>query len=337
MIPTLVSVLQLSTLPIKDRCKLACLRHKLCAQYTVAVWRQGVSLGLWHHTAQAVIYGQSCCTLALSCFPSDIPLGSVRVTEWRFIGLLIVLVSDLPPASRELHTHTYTHTRARARARVQTAYIRLGIVTDGQMLGRAFEWLYSKHDNNIGCLQLQQAVIPPFMLFWARRWLRACWDQFCEASIVAVGVDTLSAGRTIMQNVTEFNYLKTNAHLSYISSRSPYRAVNTPSGSYHFICWAAFTSEWLAIDCRQFRPIGGVAAIFRVTVPIKTFPKWSRVPKGDVACGWSLGFAVPRPTPRCVVTLNRQTDRQRSRSVRLFSRRKSRWAFRTSSHCRNID
>ena len=129
---------------------------------------------------------------------------ALYVTEWRFIGHLIVLFSDLPPACRgTARTHAHTHRR------------HAFIFTDGQMFGRVFEWLCAQHANNGGCLQLKQAVIPPFMLSWARRWRRAYWDQFCEASIVTVGIVYWLYKTHRQAKCCLIKSLKMNTHLSY--------------------------------------------------------------------------------------------------------------------------
>lgn len=85
----------------------------------------------------------TCYTLTLVCFPFEIPVCCVGVPEWGFIEHLNVLFSDLPHACRG------------------TAHNRLGIVKDGQMFGKVFEWLCTQHANNGGCLQLKQGVCNP--------------------------------------------------------------------------------------------------------------------------------------------------------------------------------
>ena len=113
VIPTLVSVLQLSTLPIKFISKLACLQQKLCAQYLVAVWRHGVSPGLWYQTVRAVICGQLL-NIGFEVFPiwnSNGLCASYRVALYRAPHCVTFCSATCLPGNC-IHQAWYCHGRS---------------------------------------------------------------------------------------------------------------------------------------------------------------------------------------------------------------------------------
>ena len=61
-------------------------------------------------------------------------------------------------------------------------------------------------------------VIPPFMLSWARRWHRACWYQFCVASLVTVGIVYWVYKTHHHPKCYLINSLKMSAHLSSVKA-----------------------------------------------------------------------------------------------------------------------